>query len=122
MHRAHPKPSTRLNTLAHNTPNTKHTHSVIVLDLPGHGQSPVPPGDPDLDTLVSSAVEAVQRALAELGDGGGADANDKVVLFGNSLGGLVGCRVALAMPERVLGLCLASPAGEREWRCVDRSD
>lgn len=103
-----------------------------MLDLPGHGQSPVPPGDPDLDTLVSSAVEAVQGALSLLdkedaegkersaaGTGqaaGGTKLNDggsgkKVVLFGNSLGGLVGCRVALAMPERVAGLCLASPAG-----------
>lgn len=84
-----------------------------MLDLPGHGQSPVPPGDPDLDTLVTSAVEAVQQALALL-DGpqhDGAPSPPKVILFGNSLGGLVGCRVALAMPERVAGLCLASPAG-----------
>lgn len=67
---------------------------------------------------MSLAVEAVRRALelAESDDEGGGSGRrageSKAVLFGNSLGGLVGCRVALAMPERVAGLCLASPAGK----------
>jgi pimeloyl-ACP methyl ester carboxylesterase len=95
----------------HPTPSNPQPNSVIVLDLPGHGRSPVPPGDPDLETLVTSAVEAVKGALALLEPEEGAGRGAKVVLFGNSLGGLVGCRVALAMPERIAGLCLASPAG-----------
>lgn len=72
---------------------------VVALDLPGHGGSEAP-GDLTLASCVAGGVEALASHLRE-----------PAVVFGNSLGGLASIRFALAHPELVRGLFVASPAG-----------
>lgn len=71
---------------------------ILIPDLPGHGWSPN--DDPDPDDLRAILAEAIEELLPE-----------EVHLVGNSMGGLVAVRLALAAPERVLSLVLLSPAG-----------
>lgn len=72
---------------------------VIVPDLPAHGFSETP-ARVDLDALFTGLRESLDRAL----DG-------PAVLVGNSLGGAMALRYALARPDRVLGLALLAPGG-----------
>jgi len=68
-------------------------HRVIALDLAGHGESgTVRPkwGFPEFGADVRTVVEAEKV--------------DKVILFGNSLGGPVAIEAALQMPGKVLGV------------------
>lgn len=68
-------------------------HKVIALDLPGHGESGSDRakwGLPEFGADVRAVVEAEKP--------------DRMVLFGNSLGGPVAIEAALLMPERVLGV------------------
>ena len=73
---------------------------VVAPDAPGHGKS----GDPRVplspETLFESMAELLDRELTE-----------PSVLFGCSLGGAVAVSYALARPDRVKALILASPAG-----------
>lgn len=78
-------------------PHVKHA---LAVDLPAHGFSEVPAGG-----LTS---EALQKGLLEAMD---AVVEEPVVVIGNSLGGAAALRYAIARPDRVLGLCLLSPAG-----------
>lgn len=75
---------------------------LVAPDLPGHGLSAVPPAGArlsDLDAALARAIDHVAHPEAP------------VVLFGNSLGGFAAIRYALARPERVRALVLASPGG-----------
>lgn len=71
---------------------------VIAPDLPGHGASPPPSGG--AGGLRTGALEALAEVIQE-----------PAIVFGNSLGGLVAIRFALAYPEKVRGLILSSPGG-----------
>lgn len=69
------------------------------VDLPGHGDSPAPPGD---DYTPTAHARAVIGAITRLGG--------PVHLVGNSLGGLVSLLVAARRPDLVRTLTLVSPA------------
>lgn len=74
--------------------------SAIAVDLPGYGDSPLPP-NPSLATMAQS----VAATLRELGF-------DDAVLVGHSMGGMVAQELAACDPRVVLALVLActSPA------------
>jgi len=74
------------------------TTRIVVPDMPGHGWSE---GDaPDPEALERILLEAQDTLLPEPG-----------YVLGNSMGGLIAVRIALAWPDRVRALLLASPAG-----------
>ena len=73
-------------------------HRVILLDLPGHGESDMP----EPFSLDGAAV-SLDRALAAIPGG-------PVVLVGHSLGGLVAAAEASEHPERIRGLVLVEAA------------
>lgn len=79
------------------------THRVYAPDLPGSGSSAKP-----LDTDYDYSPAFFTRFVAAFLD---ALEIDRAVVVGNSLGGLVGLRLALAEPERVTALGLVSSAG-----------
>ncbi|ESZ26115.1 alpha/beta fold hydrolase [Mesorhizobium sp. L2C067A000] len=62
----------------------------IAIDMLGHGQSPLPPQDPELADYADQAI----RLLDHLG-------LDKVSVVGHSMGALVAQELALRAPERV---------------------
>lgn len=73
---------------------------VLALDLPGHGHSAPPPpgrGAREIADTLFAALDGLPR--------------EPLLVFGNSLGGLVALLLAAARPERVRALMLASPAG-----------
>ncbi len=74
---------------------------IVTLDLPGHGLTGAVPGS-SYDT--ASLVAAVNRAVEGLGI-------SRFVLGGNSLGGLVAWRYALAHPDEVEALVLLDAGG-----------
>lgn len=81
-------------------PTLARTHTVYALDLPGFGLSSRPAGSYTpafLTTVVTAFLDAL--ALASVG------------IVGNSLGGLIALRLALAAPERVTALGLIASAG-----------
>lgn len=73
---------------------------VLLVDLPGHGESPPLPALPTLDALADRLALLARREL-------GAPA----VVAGHSLGGLLALRLAARRPEAVAGLVLFDPAG-----------
>lgn len=74
---------------------------VITLDLPGHGLTgPAPDGD--------YSAQAMIRAVQGVVDSQGAR---RFILGGNSMGGWVAWRYALAHPDRIEGLVLIDAAG-----------
>jgi pimeloyl-ACP methyl ester carboxylesterase len=78
------------------------THRVIRFDRPGFGLTgPNPSGDYSMD-YYSGFLE---RLLSQLG------VNGPVILVGNSSGGYMAWRFAVAHPNRVAKLVLISPAG-----------
>ena len=72
---------------------------VLAPDLPAHGFSDTP-SSVSVDAVFDGVRECLDRVL----DG-------PAVLVGNSLGGAVAVRYALARPGRVLGLALLAPGG-----------
>ena len=78
----------------------KHVRGVLLPDSPGHGFSAIPPED----QRQFEYQETVNRAVAEVLD-------EPAVIFGNSLGGFLAIRFALAHPEKVKALVLCSPGG-----------
>lgn len=77
-----------------------HVRRVIAPDMPGHGHSaPLRPGDPPT-VLLDALLETLDRVLDE-----------PALILGNSMGGLVAIRYALARPQMVRGLALISPGG-----------
>jgi pimeloyl-ACP methyl ester carboxylesterase len=72
---------------------------VLLPDLPGHGFSQIPKSL-DEASMLAGLFEALDAMI-----------DRPTVLCGNSLGGYTALRYALARPEKVLGLVLASPGG-----------
>jgi pimeloyl-ACP methyl ester carboxylesterase len=73
---------------------------IIAPDMPGHGASEAKRAIRPRQTHVETLAEALDEVLDE-----------PAVIFGNSLGGYAALRYAIARPERVRGLFLASPSG-----------
>jgi len=76
-------------------------YRIVTLDLPGHGLTG---GTPDKDYGASGMIAAVDVVAAKLG-------LDHFALGGNSMGGWVAWRYALAEPNRVDALLLLDAAG-----------
>ncbi len=77
------------------------TYRIVTFDLPGHGLTG---GTPDKDYDADGMIAAVDVVAAKLG-------LDHFILGGNSMGGWVAWRYALAAPERVDALLLLDAAG-----------
>lgn len=87
-------------TWAQVLPALARTHQVYALDLPGFGASDKPPVAYTSDFL-TACVAAFMESLGLR----------QVAIVGNSLGGLIALRLALAQPERVQALVLVDSAG-----------
>jgi pimeloyl-ACP methyl ester carboxylesterase len=87
------------------------TRRLIAPDLPGHGLSAVPPGATSARAVFGAVRDALDQVLTE-----------PAIVFGNSLGGTVAIRFALAAPRHTAGLFLVSPAGAPddgpEWQSL----
>jgi pimeloyl-ACP methyl ester carboxylesterase len=83
-------------------------HSILAVDLPGHGQSSELDSEMDPDTLFI----AFEKLLDKI-------APQKFTLVGNSMGGAISLRYASEHPERIESLILASPSvgfeNEDDW-------
>ncbi|MGR4891338.1 alpha/beta fold hydrolase [Sphingopyxis sp. LARHCG72] len=77
------------------------TYRIVTLDLPGHGLTGA---TPDRDYGADGMMDAVDVVAAKLG-------LDHFILGGNSMGGWVAWRYALAQPARVDALLLIDAAG-----------
>ncbi len=77
------------------------TLRVVAFDMPAHGESTF---DAGVTYDVGTLVRGIEEAAAALG-------LDRFHLAGNSLGGLVATRLALAAPDHVETLFLLDPAG-----------
>jgi pimeloyl-ACP methyl ester carboxylesterase len=71
-----------------------HEFQVVTIDLPGHGESPVPQ-----DFSMESQARQVYETLKKLDI-------DNCLLVGHSMGGYVAMAFAEAFPEMLYGLCL----------------
>ncbi|MCS6987341.1 MAG: alpha/beta hydrolase [Sphingomonadaceae bacterium] len=76
-------------------------HRVVTLDLQGHGLTGPHPQRCYTGTCMAETVEAVRRHLGL----------DRIVVGGNSMGGLVALRYALHHPQHVAALILIDAAG-----------
>jgi pimeloyl-ACP methyl ester carboxylesterase len=77
------------------------TYRIVTFDLPGHGLTG---STPDTDYSADGMMEAVDVVAAKLG-------LERFTLGGNSMGGWVAWRYALARPERIDALLLIDAAG-----------
>ncbi len=75
-------------------------HRVIAIDLPGFGESPMPARG----ISVSGYARTVVELLNELGI-------ERATIVGNSMGGFVGCEMAIRYPKRIERLVLVAGAG-----------
>jgi pimeloyl-ACP methyl ester carboxylesterase len=91
-----------------------HVSRVIIPELPGHGFStrgdrPITP-----ELLLEAVTTTIEHVLDE-----------PAIVYGNSLGGAVAIKYALARPEWVRALVLVSPAGallpDDEWKALVRT-
>ena len=76
-------------------------HRVVALDLPGFGESPMPPA-------AAISVSGYARTVANLLDTMGVE---QATIVGNSMGGFVGCEMAIRFPQRMQRLVLVAGAG-----------
>ena len=83
-----------------NIPYLAREHRVIALDLPGFGDSPMPPGEISIANY-GRLVDEFCRRLNLHG----------CVLVGSSMGGFIAAEVAIAQPDWVERLALVSAAG-----------
>jgi len=75
-------------------------HRVMALDLPGFGHSQMPTEQ----ITISFYARVLDQVMGELGI-------DAAAVVGNSMGGFISAEMAIAFPQRVERLVLASPAG-----------
>jgi pimeloyl-ACP methyl ester carboxylesterase len=78
-------------------------HSVLVPDLPGHGNNPLPLNKVSLKVYVDSLLEVLART------------DDKVILVGHSMAGIVISEAAAQQPEKIahlVYLCAYLPRDE----------
>ena len=80
-------------------PDLAATHTVVALDLPGHGASAAPPGPLGADGVLAWLGELLEQTCPE-----------PPVLVGRGLGGAVAARFAAGHGDRVLGLVLVAPS------------
>lgn len=89
----------------------RHVKRVVAPDYPGHGFSHHASGRLTPDRLFESVGAALDTTLQE-----------PAIVIGNSLGGAMALRYALARPKNVRALVLVSPAGARssdeEWAAL----
>lgn len=89
----------------------RHVRRIVAPDYPGHGFSPTPRGTVTPEALFDALSVVLDRTLDE-----------PAIIVGNSLGGALALRYAMARPDRVRALVLVSPAGARatdaEWRAL----
>lgn len=78
----------------------QHTHRIHLIDLPGFGEAPVPPGDWDTSTY----AVLVDAYLSSLGAA-------TVVIVGHSFGGRVALRLAARGPAYLAGVSLLGVPG-----------
>ncbi len=83
-----------------NIPHLAASHRVIVPDLPGFGESPIP----GWEITIEAYGKVLGRLLEELDTG-------PVSLVGNSMGGFISAEVVVAQPNHVKRLALVSAAG-----------
>lgn len=83
------------------------THRVILVDLPGHGDSPMP--EPFTLKAAADAVDAVLAGQKE-----------PVVLVGHSVGGAIALLEASAHPEHVRGLVVLDVAARSPTEIPDQ--
>lgn len=84
------------------------THRVVLVDLPGHGDSPM------IDPFsYSAAAEALTAVLARF-------PGDSTVVVGQGSGGLIAAYAARAHPERVRGLVLIDVTMKLPMRIEDQ--
>ena len=83
-----------------NIPAFMSSHRVIAIDLPGFGQSPMPPEE----ISIKGYARIVEALCEKLGV-------ESPAVVGNSMGGFIAAEVALAFPTRVTRLVLVSAAG-----------
>ena len=81
-------------------PRAARERRAIAVDLPGFGNSPMPPKD----ISISFYARILDRLLETLGI-------DAAVVVGNSMGGFIGAELAINYPARVERLVLGSAAG-----------
>lgn len=82
-------------------PHFTDRYRVMVLDLPGHGETPF---DPALRYDTMSQAQRVLKAMDALGI-------PRAHLVGNSMGGFIAAQLALHHPERVQSATLMDAAG-----------
>lgn len=87
-------------TWHHLIPALAHAHTVIALDLPGHGESDPPAGDYSLGAHAC----AIRDLLLALG-------HQHATIVGHSLGGGVALQTAYQFPDRIDRLVLISSGG-----------
>ena len=82
-------------------PELSKTHRVITVDLPGHGETELPP---ETDMSPKALADYVFETMDSF-------SIDKVHVVGNSLGGWTAFEMAAANPERVASVLGLAPAG-----------
>lgn len=91
----------------------KKGHKVIVVDLPGHGNDKIPPHTLSLDVYRDKVIEAISTV------------NEKVILVGHSMGGMVVTAVAEKVPAKISKLVYIGaflPASGQSLDDLARSD
>lgn len=83
-------------------------HRIVLVDLPGQGQSPMP-----APFSLGRAAQGLDRAIA-------ASSDEPVLLVGHSLGGLLAAAEACDHPARVRGLVLVETALRPQVPAPDR--
>jgi len=92
-----------LHTWEHVIAQLSQDYRLISLDLPGHGLTGA---HPQQDYSINGFFDALESVIDELNL-----SDEKLILVGNSMGGWVSWRYALAKPERIKSLVLIDAAG-----------
>ncbi|MFN2582958.1 MAG: alpha/beta fold hydrolase [Candidatus Dormibacteria bacterium] len=80
-------------------PGLARNHRVLAPDLPGFGRTP----SEDRGASVAANVRLLERVIRQVSD-------DRVVLVGNSMGGMISLGLAARSPQLLSGLVLVDPA------------